>query len=92
MKYYNHLFVAYATPKQIAESPVFSRLLGKNLSSLIFSRVLLHTTLVGQKIAMRPQLVQNARSQDESIQLVPRPSKIKPFGTAERSNRHVPAY
>ena len=39
MECYNHLFVDYATPKKNAENPVFIRLLGKNLRSLIFSRV-----------------------------------------------------
>ena len=32
MDYYNHLLVAYATPKRIAEGPVFIRLLGKILT------------------------------------------------------------
>ena len=82
MEYYSHLFVAYATAKKNAENTVFIRLLGRNLSSLIHSRVFLRTTRVGQKIAMRPQFAQkNARPQDESIQLVPRASKMKPFGT-----------
>ena len=70
-------FVAYATPKTFAENPVFMRLLGKNLSSLIFSRVFLPTTRAGLKFAMRTQFVQNDRPQDESIQLVPKASKIK---------------
>ena len=48
MECYNHLFVAYATPKKNAESPVFIRLLGKKLSSLLFLRVFLHTNRVGQ--------------------------------------------
>ena len=79
---HHHLFVAYATQKTIAEYTDFIRLLGKNLvSSLTFSRVFLHTTRLGKKIAMRPQFVQHARPQDESIQLVLRASKAKPFGT-----------
>ena len=44
MEYYNHLFVAHATPKQIADDPVFVRLLGKNMSSLKFSLAFLHAT------------------------------------------------
>ena len=49
MEYCNHLFVAYA------ENPVFIRLLGENVSSLMFSRVFLHKSRVGKKIAMRPR-------------------------------------
>ena len=34
MEYYNHLFVAYATPKIFAKNPDFIRLLGKNVAKL----------------------------------------------------------
>ena len=51
MEYYNHRFVAYATPKKNAKKPDSIRLLGKKLRSLIFSLVFLHTTRVGQKFA-----------------------------------------
>ena len=53
MEYHNHLFVACATTKKIAENPDFIRLLGKNLSSLLFSRVFLHNTSVGQTFKIR---------------------------------------
>ena len=79
---HNHLFVAYVTPKTFAENLDLIFAYGKNLfNSLIFSRVFLHTTRVRQRFAMRPQFLQNARPQDESIQLVPRVSKMKTFGT-----------
>ena len=68
----NHLFVAYAAAKKIAEIPISFAYWVRNLSSLIFLRVFLHTIRGGQKIDMRPQFVPNARPHDESIQLVPR--------------------
>ena len=67
MKHYNHLFVAYPTSEKNAENPNFIRLLGKSLSSLIFSGVCLHTTRVGQTSAPRPKFLQTARPQDETV-------------------------
>ena len=72
----NHLFVAYAEPKKIAENSDFIRLLGhKPKLANVFAVFFLHTTRVGQKFAMRPQFVSNARPRDESVQLVPRASR-----------------
>ena len=52
----------------MAENPDSIRLLSQKPTKLAnISRVFLHTTRVGQKIAMRPQFVQNARRRDESI-------------------------
>ena len=70
MEYYNYLFVAYATPKSFVENAVFIRLywIQPKLANIFTG--FLHTTRVGQKFAMRPQFVQNARPQDKSIQLV----------------------
>ena len=67
----DHLFVAYAAPKKVAENSDFIRLLGqKPKLAIAFWRVFLQPTRVGQTIAMRPQFVPNARPRDESMQLV----------------------
>ena len=76
----NHGILAHITTysslirhgKNIAGNLDSIRFLGKNLGSLIFSRVFLHNTRVRQTFTMRPQFVQNARPRDESIRLVPR--------------------
>ena len=48
----NHLLVAYAVPKKIAENLDSIRLLGQKpkLAIIIFSRIFLHATRVGQKL------------------------------------------
>ena len=92
MEYYNHLLVAYATRKQIAEKPVFIHLLGKYMSSLIFSRVFLHATRIGQKFAMHRNshktlgLRMNLYSWYQNVEY----EAIRDI-SLERSNRHVPA-
>ena len=57
MEYDYHLCVAHETPNENAENPSFIPLLGKNLRLLMSSRFFLHTTRVGQKFAMRPQVL-----------------------------------
>ena len=68
----NHRFVAYAAPKKNAENSDFIRLSGQKPKLANIFEGFLHTTRVGQKIAMRLQFVPNARPRDESMQLVPR--------------------
>ena len=80
-----HLFVAYAAhvEKKSLKNPIPFAYLVRNLSSLIFSRVFLHTNRVGQKVAMRPQpqVVPNARPRDESMHLVSRVSRYSHSGS-----------